>query len=88
MKCEMMRFAGLIRIAVLLVIAIFFLSGEAFSCWPDFWLSTDCFSGSAHGAQRGASVAFDGTNFLVVWEDERDAGRDIFGARGGSGLGW
>jgi hypothetical protein len=81
MNREMMCFGTVTSVAVVLVIAVFCLPSEAFSSWPDFWLSTDCFSGSAHGAQRGASVAFDGTNFLVVWEDERDGGRDVFGAR-------
>ncbi len=33
-------------------------------------------------SQRSSSVAFDGTNFLVVWEDYRsDATADVYGAR-------
>ncbi len=71
----------LTRVAVLLVVLVFCLSGESFSSWPDFWLSSDCFMGNAQGAQTSASVAFDGTNFLVVWEDERSTQKDIFGAR-------
>ena len=31
--------------------------------------------------QRSPAVAFDGTNFLVVWEDSRSGTQDIFGAR-------
>ncbi len=58
------------------------LSGDALSSWPQFGLSSDCFSGAAQGTQTTASLAFDGTNFLVVWEDERIRGeRDIFGTR-------
>ena len=81
MSLKMMHSGRLTKVAPLLVIAVFCLSGEAFSSWPDFWLSTDCFSGSAPGAQTTGSVAFDGTNFLVVWEDDRNIREDIFGAR-------
>jgi hypothetical protein len=36
---------------------------------------------SAPGAQNCPTVEYDGTNFLVVWQDERSGGRDIYGAR-------
>ena len=78
----MLNFRRLIKILILFVSLVFCLSGEVFSFWPEFWLCSDCFSGGAQRTQTTASLAFDGSNFLGVWEDERiNSKRDIFGAR-------
>lgn len=73
------------RLSLIPVVAaafVFYWSGDVLSSWPDFWLSSDCFSGAAQGNQTTAALAFDGTNFLVVWEDERiESDRDIFATR-------
>jgi len=73
------------RSAIVIVLSICFvlsLSISAFSSWPEFWISPDCISGTAHGNQSSPSVASGQTNLLAVWEDERVSSySDIFGAR-------
>jgi hypothetical protein len=73
------RYLSVIVASVCLVL---FLSVDASSSWPEFWISPDCISGSAYGNQSSPSVAGGQTNLLVVWEDERfSPNSDIFGAR-------
>ncbi len=46
-----------------------------------FLIDTNLIYTSALGAQRYPSVAIDGTNYFVVWEDTRAGSYDIYGAR-------
>jgi hypothetical protein len=72
----------------------YFIVWEAFGAIdPDIWGARVDLSGtlidttalhisSAAGEQRNPSVAFDGVNHLVVWEDARNGrDRDLYGAR-------
>jgi hypothetical protein len=71
-----------LKVMVLSVWLILCVSAEALSSWPEFWLSSDCFSGSAHGPQSAPALARGQTNLLVVWEDQRVvAERGVFGTR-------
>ncbi len=56
--------------------------GRSFSDGGEFMLDTNSTLVPAPGQQTKPVVAFDGTNFLVVWEDQRGGGyADICGAR-------
>ena len=49
--------------------------------WGEFLLDTSITRAPAPGDQDMPAIAFDGTNFLVVWHDEREGSYDIYGAR-------
>jgi hypothetical protein len=36
---------------------------------------------TAPGDQQAPAITFDGTNFLIVWQDERNGDADVYGAR-------
>ncbi|NIM96984.1 MAG: hypothetical protein GTO24_02525 [candidate division Zixibacteria bacterium] len=72
----------LLKIIVLSACLGLIFSAEAFSSWPEFYLSSDCFAGSAYGTQGSPAFAKGESNLLVVWEDQRIiAQRDIFATR-------
>ena len=47
---------------------------------PSFYIGGDVAYGPASGMQREAAIAFDGTNYMVVWCDDR-SGVNVYGAR-------
>jgi len=49
--------------------------------WGEFLIDTSITRVSAPGDQESPAIAFDGTDFLVVWQDERGGSYDICGAR-------
>lgn len=66
------------------IIVVLYLCGTAHTtdwCREDeFLIDTTLTYIHAPGSQRDPAVAFDGTNFLVVWPDRR-SGHNIFGTR-------
>ncbi len=70
------------NILIFTISIILYFSSKAFSSWPEFQLSSDCFTSNAYATQSSPAIAFGGVNYLVVWEDERiNTSRDIFAAR-------
>jgi len=66
---------------VALVVPGEFLKDAAYPITVDPLIGSDfaiCDQGDGQGR---AAIAFDGTNYLVVWQDERNASRDIYGQR-------
>jgi large repetitive protein len=47
----------------------------------EFLIDTNVTYVSESHNQESPSIAFDGTNYLIVWEDERLGNKDIYGAR-------
>src|SRR5215211_7149844 len=43
--------------------------------------AADHMNGGALGIQERPAIAFDGTNYLVAWRDDRSERSDIYGAR-------
>jgi hypothetical protein len=56
------------------------VSGPTYD-WGEFLLDTSVVCMPAPGDQDMPSIAYDGTNFFVVWHDERGGSYDIYGAR-------
>ncbi len=47
----------------------------------EFLIDTNVVYMGAQGYQSSPSITFDGTNYLVVWQDERSGSYDIYGAK-------
>ena len=72
------------RVSLMMLAALFVLPGAVlgqFGDGPDFLVDTGFAYTPAHPGQGQPVAAFDGTNFLVVWEDSRGGESDIYAAR-------
>ena len=55
--------------------------GAARTAEPEQPASSPVFSAAAPGAQRAPAIAWNGSNYLVVWEDDRGSTWDVYAAR-------
>jgi hypothetical protein len=82
MKLSMRNGQKLLKVLVLSVCFVHFFSMDVSAEWPDFPLSSDCFSSNTYGTQSSPAIATGGDELLVVWEDQRIfLERDIFATR-------
>jgi hypothetical protein len=78
----MVKMRSFLPFIIMFVCFSLFLTVDVFPALPEFWISTECFSGSAYGTQALPSIARGETGLLVVWDDERiTPDRDIFCTR-------
>jgi hypothetical protein len=82
MKLQMNNRQKLLKVLVLFICFVPCLSMGASADWPEFPLSSDCFSGNAYGTQSSPAIAARENELLVVWEDQRVfLERDLFATR-------